>query len=189
MNPMTPPPKRRADASGLTLDAFGVVKTWELAAACIQPDAPPADAFFPVRQSGSANHGAEAKATCAGCPVVAECLVDSLDRHEKFGIRGGAGESTRRALIRRWQSRGHEVAFDPACGCVSCAAITAHLDALVEGRRGAVLLAAGERAGPSASSYNRGDRSDASSLARALYDVGVRPLTPDGWWRSDGEAA
>ncbi|MEO6144558.1 MAG: WhiB family transcriptional regulator, partial [Dermatophilaceae bacterium] len=33
-----------------------------------------------------------AKQVCMGCPVIAECLADSLDNHTEFGIWGGMTE-------------------------------------------------------------------------------------------------
>lgn len=42
-----------------------------------------------------------AKAVCKGCPVVAECLADSLDNRTEFGVWGGMTERERRALLRR----------------------------------------------------------------------------------------
>ena len=42
-----------------------------------------------------------AKQVCVGCPVIAECLVDSLDNHTEFGVWGGMTERQRRALLMR----------------------------------------------------------------------------------------
>jgi len=42
-----------------------------------------------------------AKQVCMGCPVIAECLADSLDNHTEFGIWGGMTERERRALLKR----------------------------------------------------------------------------------------
>ena len=42
-----------------------------------------------------------AKQLCMGCPVIAECLADSLDNHTEFGIWGGMTERERRALLKR----------------------------------------------------------------------------------------
>ena len=42
-----------------------------------------------------------AKQVCMGCPVIAECLADSLDNQTEFGIWGGMTERERRALLKR----------------------------------------------------------------------------------------
>jgi WhiB family transcriptional regulator, redox-sensing transcriptional regulator len=42
-----------------------------------------------------------AKKVCLGCPVIAECLADSLDSHTEFGVWGGMTERQRRALLKR----------------------------------------------------------------------------------------
>ena len=55
------------------------------------------DWWFPERQGDPAF---VAKRVCAACPVREECLADALERGEEFGIWGGAGEQTRRALRR-----------------------------------------------------------------------------------------
>jgi WhiB family redox-sensing transcriptional regulator len=43
-----------------------------------------------------------AKHVCIGCPVIAECLAESLDNQIEFGIWGGMTERERRALLKRW---------------------------------------------------------------------------------------
>ena len=42
-----------------------------------------------------------AKQVCIGCPVIAQCLADSLDNHTQFGVWGGMTERQRRALLKR----------------------------------------------------------------------------------------
>jgi WhiB family redox-sensing transcriptional regulator len=42
-----------------------------------------------------------AKQVCVGCPVIAECLADSLDNQTEFGVWGGMTERERRALLKR----------------------------------------------------------------------------------------
>jgi WhiB family redox-sensing transcriptional regulator len=42
-----------------------------------------------------------AKQLCIGCPVIVECLVDSLDNQTEFGVWGGMTERQRRALLKR----------------------------------------------------------------------------------------
>jgi WhiB family redox-sensing transcriptional regulator len=69
------------------------VKEWAQHTACSKA-AP--DALF-VR--GAAQQ--VAKKVCLGCPVIAECLADSLDNHTEFGVWGGMTERQRRALLKR----------------------------------------------------------------------------------------
>jgi WhiB family redox-sensing transcriptional regulator len=42
-----------------------------------------------------------AKQVCVRCPVVTECLADSLDNRTEFGVWGGMTERQRRALLKR----------------------------------------------------------------------------------------
>ena len=69
------------------------VKDWAKHAVCskAQPDA-----LF-VR--GGAQQ--VAKQVCTRCPVVAQCLADSLDNRTEFGVWGGMTERQRRALLKR----------------------------------------------------------------------------------------
>ena len=52
--------------------------------------------FFPPK-GGSVR---AAKAVCARCPVVAECLSYALEHNEAFGVWGGKSERERRRLRR-----------------------------------------------------------------------------------------
>jgi WhiB family redox-sensing transcriptional regulator len=65
---------------------------WELAL-CRQVDP---ELFFPEK-GGSTR---DAKATCRGCPIRAECLEYALDNDERFGVWGGLSERERRRLKR-----------------------------------------------------------------------------------------
>ena len=69
------------------------VEEWAQYGACSTADP---DALF-VR--GAAQQ--VAKQVCMGCPVIAECLADSLDNHTEFGVWGGMTERERRALLKR----------------------------------------------------------------------------------------
>jgi WhiB family redox-sensing transcriptional regulator len=69
------------------------VTDWAQFAACTKAEP---DALF-VR--GAAQQ--TAKQVCVGCPVIAECLADSLDNHTEFGVWGGMTERQRRALLKR----------------------------------------------------------------------------------------
>jgi WhiB family redox-sensing transcriptional regulator len=42
-----------------------------------------------------------AKQVCTRCPVIGECLADSLDNQTEFGVWGGMTERQRRALLKR----------------------------------------------------------------------------------------
>jgi WhiB family transcriptional regulator, redox-sensing transcriptional regulator len=70
------------------------VKNWAQYAVCskTKPDA------LCVR--GSAQQ--VAKQVCVRCPVIAQCLADSLDNRTEFGVWGGMTERQRRALLKRW---------------------------------------------------------------------------------------
>jgi WhiB family transcriptional regulator, redox-sensing transcriptional regulator len=69
------------------------VKDWAPQGACRKAEP---DALF-VR--GAAQQAA--KKVCMGCPVIAECLADSLDNQTEFGVWGGMTERERRALLKR----------------------------------------------------------------------------------------
>ena len=69
------------------------VKDWAQHAICSKSEP---DALF-VR--GAAQQ--IAKQVCIACPVIAECLADSLDNHTEFGVWGGMTERQRRALLKR----------------------------------------------------------------------------------------
>ena len=70
--------------------------SWRALAACAGL---PTALFY----SGAPSSVAVAKATCAGCPVHAECLCAALrqERHERhpFGVRGGLSASERAVLL------------------------------------------------------------------------------------------
>ncbi len=53
------------------------------------------DTFYLVEGDGDP---VEAKATCAVCPVVDECLAYAVDRPESFGVWGGVAPKKRRPL-------------------------------------------------------------------------------------------
>jgi WhiB family redox-sensing transcriptional regulator len=70
------------------------VKDWAQHGVCSRAAEP--DAMF-VR--GAAQQ--TAKQVCIGCPVIAQCLADSLDNQTEFGVWGGMTERQRRALLKR----------------------------------------------------------------------------------------
>lgn len=55
---------------------------------------------YSARYLRGKNNTATAKAICAKCPIIEECLQYSL-RHEPFGIWGGKTERERKTLRRR----------------------------------------------------------------------------------------
>ena len=69
------------------------VEDWAQHGACSTSDP---DALF---VQGAAQQ--QAKQVCMGCPVIAECLADSLDNHTEFGVWGGMTERERRSLLKR----------------------------------------------------------------------------------------
>ena len=69
------------------------VEDWAQHGACGKAEP---DALFVL---GAAQQAA--KRVCRDCPVIAECLADSLDNHTEFGIWGGMTERERRALLHR----------------------------------------------------------------------------------------
>lgn len=79
---------------------------WRHRSACLEEDP---ELFFPIGNSGPALEQVEAaKAVCAGCPVVAECLAWALANPTLTddGVWGGMGEVERRAELRRRRRRG-----------------------------------------------------------------------------------
>lgn len=101
--------------------------SWTDRAACLGSDP---DWWFPTLDD-SDNHGRQAKAVCARCPVKLECLVDALKRNEEAGIWGGAGEEYRRHLGRALPLAAHDPCQLPeVCGCRWCKVVTAHFAAL-----------------------------------------------------------
>jgi len=73
---------------------------WRHRAACRGEVYP--DRFFPVGTSGPALlELADAKAVCARCPVVSECLDYAMANGLDAGVFGGLSEDERRSLKRR----------------------------------------------------------------------------------------
>lgn len=74
---------------------------WRDAAACrdVEPRL-----FFPVGLTGSALAQAErAKAVCALCPVVEECLAFAVTTNQEYGVWGGLDEEERHEVRRSWR--------------------------------------------------------------------------------------
>jgi WhiB family redox-sensing transcriptional regulator len=71
---------------------------WRNRAACLDEDP---ELFFPVGSTGPAVEQTErAKAVCAGCDVITQCLEWALTTGQDAGVWGGKTEDERRALRR-----------------------------------------------------------------------------------------
>ncbi|MGH8901216.1 MAG: WhiB family transcriptional regulator [Egibacteraceae bacterium] len=76
--------------------------SWRDKAACRDMDV---EFFFPQGTAGAALEQAnQAKAVCAGCPVVDACLEWALETNQDAGVWGAKTEDERRT-IRRQQRR------------------------------------------------------------------------------------
>ncbi len=72
---------------------------WRDGAACLGTDP---ELFFPIGTTGFAVEQIErAKAVCAKCDVVHQCLRYALDTDQETGVWGNTSEDERRALKRR----------------------------------------------------------------------------------------
>jgi WhiB family redox-sensing transcriptional regulator len=74
---------------------------WRRVGVCLKEDP---ELFFPIGNTGPALLQIEqAKAVCAGCPVLAECRAWALANPKlaEFGVFGGLSEDERRAEVRR----------------------------------------------------------------------------------------
>jgi WhiB family redox-sensing transcriptional regulator len=69
---------------------------WQAAGACRGADT---RLFFPVNDDAAA----EAKAICAGCPVVEECREWAIATRQRDGVWGGLTGIERHRLVRRRQ--------------------------------------------------------------------------------------
>lgn len=69
--------------------------TWQEGAICATDDVHILNIFFHDEDSPE-DYTPEAKRICGNCPVRRECLQYALDNEERFGVWGGADETTRR---------------------------------------------------------------------------------------------
>lgn len=82
--------------------------TWNDKAACRGPQA---QVFFPPslgeRRDEKIDRENRARAICAQCSVITDCLEHALAQSEHHGIWGGKNENERRNLAadRRWVNR------------------------------------------------------------------------------------
>lgn len=80
-------------------------RDWRDRAACRDEDP---ELFFPTGTTGPALQQIDAaKAICARCPVLSECLAFALETGQDYGIWGGLTPEERRALRRR-NRRAHQ---------------------------------------------------------------------------------
>lgn len=70
---------------------------WQMLAACASSDEPLGNVFF----SEELHDIARAKAICAECPVMAECLAGAIEREEPFGVWGGQLFLNGRVLMQK----------------------------------------------------------------------------------------
>jgi len=68
-------------------------RPWQDDALCKETDP---ELFFP--DTGGSTRAA--KAVCMRCPVRVECLLDAMQRKERYGIFGGLTENERRKLAK-----------------------------------------------------------------------------------------
>lgn len=71
--------------------------TWRDLALCAQTDP---EVFFPEKGGTTT----DAKALCWTCPVQGDCLLDAVERGERYGVWGGLSERERRPLIAGTQA-------------------------------------------------------------------------------------
>ena len=74
---------------------------WQVNAACRGTDT--SNFYHPENERGPSRVKREmrAKAVCAGCPVVANCLRWALDTREPYGVWGGLSPEDRESLLAR----------------------------------------------------------------------------------------
>jgi WhiB family redox-sensing transcriptional regulator len=75
--------------------------TWHERAACRGLDTGTFYARDGQRARSLREHEQRAKAICAGCPVIAECLAYALDANEPWGVWGGQTVDERHAIALR----------------------------------------------------------------------------------------
>jgi WhiB family transcriptional regulator, redox-sensing transcriptional regulator len=77
--------------------------SWRSASACLHADP---DLFFPISTTGRALEQIEkAKAVCARCPVLGQCLEFAQSHDPIYGIWGGTTLEDRQRVRRREQRR------------------------------------------------------------------------------------
>lgn len=84
---------------GPTQIATDLVTDWRAHAAC---SGYPNTLFFPSSEGADDATIEKAKAICAVCPVVEDCLQYALETNQRSGIWGGTSEKERKSLRRKW---------------------------------------------------------------------------------------
>jgi WhiB family redox-sensing transcriptional regulator len=84
---------------GPTQLAADLAADWRARAAC---SGYPNTLFFPSIDSPDEATLNKAKAICAVCPVMEDCLEYALDTNQRAGIWGGTSEKERKSLRRKW---------------------------------------------------------------------------------------
>jgi WhiB family transcriptional regulator, redox-sensing transcriptional regulator len=79
--------------------ATELVADWRARAAC---SGYPNTLFFPTSDGADDANVERAKAVCAVCPVVEDCLEYALETNQRAGIWGGTSEQERKSLRRKW---------------------------------------------------------------------------------------
>ncbi|HSM45444.1 MAG TPA: WhiB family transcriptional regulator [Acidimicrobiia bacterium] len=85
--------------SGPTQLAAELAADWRAHAAC---SGYPNTLFFPSVDRADDVSVAKAKAVCAVCPVIDDCLEYALETNQRSGIWGGTSEKERKSLRRKW---------------------------------------------------------------------------------------
>lgn len=167
---------------------FDLFAPWRRDASCLGMGP---DRFFPTKAAGTDTTQAEGKAICAQCPVLLDCLEDSMIHRDEAGLWGGAGEPERRVLVRAWLKRPHGPGVVSGCSCAWCVDVAAHLDRL-DGLRVKVRDTNGRKATHGRrSTFARGCRCtpcrwSASAPGQVVARCGES--TPEWWamWAPDG---
>jgi WhiB family transcriptional regulator, redox-sensing transcriptional regulator len=139
---------------------------WRPRAACRGQDS---DLWFPPK-------GQTAKAgrtICAACPVLVQCLEDSVATQPE-GMWGGASKRQRRRLRIIWFQRSH--AYRSDCSdpdCKWCRTVDAHLRSLTEPQGPQDINGAGARHGFKAT-YARGCRCECCRLTVSAQGSRIR---------------
>lgn len=79
--------------------ATDLVADWRVRAAC---SGYPNTLFFPTSDVVDDGAVERAKAVCAVCPVIEDCLEYALETNQRAGIWGGTSEQERKSLRRKW---------------------------------------------------------------------------------------
>ncbi len=74
------------------------VDSWYDEGTCVQDGA---DLFFDRENEASSKRQAQAKARCASCPVLAECLQWALSAGEPSGVWAGGSTTAERLNLQR----------------------------------------------------------------------------------------